>query len=164
MWRQCWRCDRTCQHEQLAERVIGYASQIAALTSRMLDCLAEFVAGAEILVHQIDDQTSVDEGPILRSAEREELECGATVRSVHHVRPWSAGGTTDPDNLILLCGAHHRALHHSAFGIVALGHRRFAFRGTHGGELVAAAITSRTTVITPATVIVRTVRRPGPEN
>lgn len=29
----------------------------------------------------------------------------------HHVRPWSQGGATDLDNLILLCRTHHTAVH-----------------------------------------------------
>ncbi len=30
---------------------------------------------------------------------------------IHHIRHWADGGPTDLDNLILLCGAHHRFLH-----------------------------------------------------
>jgi hypothetical protein len=30
---------------------------------------------------------------------------------VHHVQPRSEGGRNEPDNLICLCGAHHRAVH-----------------------------------------------------
>jgi len=30
---------------------------------------------------------------------------------VHHVRPRAAGGGHEPENLALICGAHHRALH-----------------------------------------------------
>ncbi len=35
----------------------------------------------------------------------------------HHVRHWIDGGETCLDNLVLLCGAHHRLLHHGAFHI-----------------------------------------------
>lgn len=168
---------------------------MADLTLQAVD-VPENTVGAEILVHQVDDTVTVDDGPELRSAEREEIECAASVRAIghgpgeqfvtgsrrtgpviwwgrkrrvpnaalvqtilmrdrccrapgcgrtrflhiHHVKPWSQGGTTDPDNLILLCGAHHRALHHGAFGIEALGQQRFAFRGTHGGLLVTAPL------------------------
>jgi hypothetical protein len=31
----------------------------------------------------------------------------------HHVVPWTAGGPTRPDNLVLVCRRHHRLLHHS---------------------------------------------------
>ncbi len=38
--------------------------------------------------------------------------CGRTRHlHAHHVVFWSAGGRTDPDNLILLCGSCHRSLH-----------------------------------------------------
>jgi hypothetical protein len=30
---------------------------------------------------------------------------------VHHIIPWAVGGPTDLDNLILLCGIHHRFVH-----------------------------------------------------
>jgi len=36
----------------------------------------------------------------------------------HHVRHWIDGGETRLDNLVLLCSAHHRLLHHKAFRIV----------------------------------------------
>ncbi|MGV9794815.1 DUF222 domain-containing protein [Gordonia sp. NPDC003422] len=61
--------------------------------------------------------------------------CGRTRHlHLHHVRPWSKGGTTDPDNLILLCSAHHAALHRGVFGITAHGNQHFTFHrpdGTH---------------------------------
>ncbi|MFC7755492.1 HNH endonuclease signature motif containing protein [Tsukamurella soli] len=67
--------------------------------------------------------------------------CGRTRHlNIHHVVPWSAGGTTDPDNLILLCSQHHRQLHQGVFSITALGGQRFAFRGTHGEPLEEAPI------------------------
>jgi 5-methylcytosine-specific restriction endonuclease McrA len=31
---------------------------------------------------------------------------------VHHIRPWSEGGPTDPDNLITLCWFHHQIVVH----------------------------------------------------
>jgi hypothetical protein len=31
----------------------------------------------------------------------------------HHVRHWADGGPTDLNNLVLLCGYHHRLIHHS---------------------------------------------------
>jgi hypothetical protein len=35
----------------------------------------------------------------------------------HHVRHWIDGGTTDPDNLMLLCTVHHRMLHEHGWTI-----------------------------------------------
>ena len=36
---------------------------------------------------------------------------------VHHVIHWEDGGRTDLDNLLLLCGTHHRAHHNDTFTI-----------------------------------------------
>ncbi|GCE43526.1 HNH endonuclease domain protein [Rhodococcus wratislaviensis] len=36
----------------------------------------------------------------------------------HHIVHWSEGGLSDMDNLLLLCGFHHRLLHHSDWEIV----------------------------------------------
>ena len=36
----------------------------------------------------------------------------------HHVRHWIDGGETCLENLVLLCSAHHRLLHHRAYHIV----------------------------------------------
>ena len=39
--------------------------------------------------------------------------CPSTHRlQVHHIIPWSQGGTTDPDNLITLCWFHHHIVVH----------------------------------------------------
>jgi len=36
----------------------------------------------------------------------------------HHIHHWSAGGETSLDNLLLLCGKHHRLVHEGGFRIV----------------------------------------------
>jgi Domain of unknown function (DUF222)/HNH endonuclease len=39
---------------------------------------------------------------------------------VHHIVRWKDGGPTDPDNGVLLCGWHHRLVHHTdTWGVVA---------------------------------------------
>jgi hypothetical protein len=45
----------------------------------------------------------------------------------HHVQWWIHDGPTDLDNLILLCPAHHRAVHEVGYTVRALGDGRFAF-------------------------------------
>ncbi|HET6504045.1 MAG TPA: HNH endonuclease signature motif containing protein, partial [Amycolatopsis sp.] len=37
--------------------------------------------------------------------------------SVHHVRLWSRGGTTDIDNLTLVCASHHRLIHQAGWQV-----------------------------------------------
>ena len=36
---------------------------------------------------------------------------------LHHVEHWAKGGTTDLDNLTLLCSFHHRAVHEGGFSV-----------------------------------------------
>lgn len=51
-----------------------------------------------------------------------------TARShAHHIVHWADGGPTDLDNLALLCGAHHRALHADGWTITRTGPNRYAF-------------------------------------
>jgi len=38
--------------------------------------------------------------------------------AVHHIVPWGKGGPTDYDNLVTLCGHHHRKLHEGGWKIV----------------------------------------------
>jgi hypothetical protein len=35
----------------------------------------------------------------------------------HHLRHWVDGGTTELDNLALLCAHHHRVIHHTPWQI-----------------------------------------------
>ncbi|MGC5256048.1 DUF222 domain-containing protein [Gordonia sp. DT218] len=59
--------------------------------------------------------------------------CGRTRHlHAHHVQFVSHGGTTEPDNLILLCSTHHRALHRGEFSIRALGEQQFSFHRSDG--------------------------------
>jgi hypothetical protein len=45
----------------------------------------------------------------------------------HHILHWADGGPTDLDNLVLLCGFHHRRVHHQGWDIriAADGHPEF---------------------------------------
>lgn len=52
----------------------------------------------------------------------------------HHVRHWSDGGPTDLDNLILLCGYHHRFVHEHGWGIQGQPDRTTKFTRPDGRE------------------------------
>lgn len=41
--------------------------------------------------------------------------------NAHHVRPWSLFGSTDLDNLVLLCRFHHMLVHEGGFTVAATG-------------------------------------------
>jgi hypothetical protein len=44
--------------------------------------------------------------------------CGSTAfATAHHIVWWSRGGSTDLDNLLLLCGFHHRLVHEHAWTV-----------------------------------------------
>jgi Domain of unknown function (DUF222)/HNH endonuclease len=63
--------------------------------------------------------------PAMRRAlrERDEGRCrfpgceNASWVDAHHIVHWAHGGATKLDNLILLCGRHHRLLHEGGFGV-----------------------------------------------
>jgi hypothetical protein len=63
--------------------------------------------------------------------------CGRTrFLHAHHVTYRSRGGKTTLDNLVLLCGEHHRALHDGYFFIEALDDQRFSFHHPSGIEMI----------------------------
>jgi hypothetical protein len=67
----------------------------------------------------------------------------ATFLDVHHVRPRSEGGSNDPENLVTLCSAHHRAAHRGQLSIEPAADGSPAFRHADGaryGNAVAPAV------------------------
>jgi hypothetical protein len=41
----------------------------------------------------------------------------ATWCQIHHIQEWSRGGPTRLDNLVMLCGVHHREIHSTAWAV-----------------------------------------------
>jgi hypothetical protein len=71
--------------------------------------------------------------------------CGRTrFLHAHHVVFWMLGGSTDLDNLLLLCTACHRAVHQGKLRIRALGRQRFEFAGGDGTTMTHAPPTHGT--------------------
>lgn len=55
--------------------------------------------------------------------------CGRTAfLQIHHLLPWALGGTTDLDNLVLLCWWHHMFIHEKGWHITRDPNGRFVFR------------------------------------
>jgi 5-methylcytosine-specific restriction endonuclease McrA len=62
--------------------------------------------------------------------------CGSTHGlEAHHVRYWYWGGKTVMANLVLLCRAHHHAVHADELSIQPLGNQRFRYCRGDGSEL-----------------------------
>jgi hypothetical protein len=51
---------------------------------------------------------------------------------IHHIQPRSAGGENDADNLIALCGAHHRAAHRGELEVTGRVSTAVHFRHADG--------------------------------
>ncbi len=49
---------------------------------------------------------------------------------VHHIQPWSRGGSTDRYNLVLLCTYHHRLVHHGPWQITGNPNSQLTFTNT----------------------------------
>jgi hypothetical protein len=84
----------------------GIAARIAALASAMLDARVPIGVGRTERTATSAQRRALaarDKGCIIPG-------CGVAAEScqVHHVTEWSAGGFTDPDNLVLICWTHHR--------------------------------------------------------
>ena len=53
----------------------------------------------------------------------------------HHIQFWTDDGPTDLDNLVLLCGFHHRLVHHAGWVITHDGRGHVAFAPPGGAPL-----------------------------
>jgi len=59
--------------------------------------------------------------------------CGRTGHlATHHIRHWAEGGETEPGNLILLCRAHHWAVHEGGYRVQGRPPRGLVFRRPDG--------------------------------
>jgi hypothetical protein len=50
----------------------------------------------------------------------------------HHIRHWAQGGETKLENLVLLCGRHHRFVHEAGYSVAALDDGDLEFRDPWG--------------------------------
>jgi len=99
---------------------------LSAAAARRIGCDAEIIPVLE------RDGLPIDVGRKYRSAPqrlRRALEirdrfclfpgCGVPARQTHahHLEHWAVGGSTNLDNMILLCGFHHRSYHDGGYRI-----------------------------------------------
>ena len=58
--------------------------------------------------------------------------------NVHHIVHWVDGGLTDLDNLVTLCGRHHRAVHELGWTVSGDANGVLTFTGPHGRSMQSA--------------------------
>ena len=95
--------------------------------ARQIACdadLTEFIEDAESNLLNYERRRRIVPAPLLRALKlRDHNRCrfpGCPHQryvEAHHVKHWIDGGETRLSNLVLLCSAHHRLLHHGAFHI-----------------------------------------------
>ena len=67
--------------------------------------------------------------------------CGKTRHlQAHHIEHWARGGETIPDNLVLLCQAHHWGVHEGGVGVDGRAPDRLVFRRPDGRVLPASPV------------------------
>ena len=125
----CENCRRARQHAH------GELVDVAPEVLEMATCDAQHLASATTHVGRGDDATHVGRGDTPRRRDRrratqdvtpavrrfvlrrDEGRCvfpgcrHATFVDIHHIQRKAIGGDHHPDNLVTVCGAHHRAIH-----------------------------------------------------
>jgi len=81
----------------------------------------------------------------------------------HHIHHWSAGGETSLDNLLLLCGKHHRLVHEGGFRIVRDYQDKWIFTRPDGIAVPACGYRKADTLDTTVNEISTTVKHPSRE-
>ena len=54
---------------------------------------------------------------------------------VHHIQHWADGGLTNLDNLVTLCGRHHRAVHELGWSVSGDADAVLTFTSPHGRSM-----------------------------
>ncbi|MET8039366.1 DUF222 domain-containing protein [Micromonospora sp. NPDC005215] len=122
---------------QLTAGALDIGQQLTAETVRRLACDAAVlpaVLGGGGQVLDVGRQRRLITGPLRRALVLRDSGCAfpgcdrpPRWCDAHHIHHWADGGTTSLDNAVLLCGHHHRHLHHSDWTVqlAADGHPQF---------------------------------------
>ena len=111
---------------QPGQSVLEDGVRVPAETSRRLACEAtrvELRHAADGSVLDVGRRTRTIPPTLRRALEARDRGCrfpGCRVRRAqgHHIHHWANGGPTRLDNLALLCGRHHRAVHEEGYTVV----------------------------------------------
>jgi len=115
-------------------------SPLAADTARRLACDASLVRLLERdgVPLKLGRKTRVISPALRRALNARDRGCrfpGCTSRrflDAHHIEHWARGGATDLDNLVQLCGHHHRLLHEGRYVIMRHAGGRLTFTRRDG--------------------------------
>jgi len=119
---------------------------ISAETSRRISCDAPFVSiahGGNGEVLHMGRKSRKISTPLWRALKSRDKACQfpgcnrSDKLQAHHIQHWAKGGRTDPNNLVLLCRAHHWAVHEGGFRIEGRTSEALAFIRPDGRTLPA---------------------------
>jgi len=114
---------------------------VSAETSRRLSCdagVVHWLKNKEGATLSVGRKTRSIPPAIRRALQRRDQGCrfpGCTCKrfvDAHHITHWADGGETRLDNLVLLCGRHHRLVHEGGFGVFAQANGRIGFTDPKG--------------------------------
>ena len=134
-----------CSKEGVAE--IAGVGPVPAAVVRRLACDADVDVAVEDLNGSILKQGRArrDPTPVQRiEIDRRDKGCrfpGCTYTeftNVHHIRHWADGGLTDLDNLVTLCGRHHRTVHELGWSVSGSADAVLDFTSPHGRSMQSA--------------------------
>ena len=122
---------------------LEHGAPLAAETARRLACDASVVRVLERDGKPLSiGRKSRSVPPALRRALRTRDQgcrfpgCGSRrFLDAHHIEHWANGGATDLDNLIHLCGTHHRLLHEGGFHVERRPDGKLLFRRPDGRRI-----------------------------
>lgn len=111
-----------------------FSLPISSATVERLACdcsVTRVLLDSESTVIDVGRSKRVVSGPARRALNARDGSCRwpgcdrpASWSAAHHVVHWTHGGTTDLDNLVLLCHRHHRMVHEGGWQLVRLGDGR----------------------------------------
>jgi hypothetical protein len=131
-----------CSNESVAE--VAGVGPVPVEVVRRLACDANVDLAVEDAKGSILNQGRVrrDPTPVQRvEIDRRDKGCrfpGCTYTeftNVHHIRHWALGGLTDLNNLVTLCGRHHRAVHELGWSLAGDADALLTFTSPHGRSM-----------------------------
>ncbi|WP_338091282.1 HNH endonuclease signature motif containing protein [Planosporangium flavigriseum] len=113
--------------QQVGAATLDDGSSLSAAAARRLACdaaLLPAVLGSAGQVLDVGREQRLIKGPLRRALVLRDRGCAfpgcdrpPRWTDGHHIVHWADGGTTSLDNAVLLCGYHHRQVHHSPWQI-----------------------------------------------